>query len=371
MKANTGDIMTFLSGHYWVIAVFAIMVLTGIAALIERSIYNRLLPTLQTNTRLWDDPLLEALHRPLTFLIWTIGLSFSLNLITSQVEPKLFENVVERLRDSMIIGLLFWFFIRLISNVETALLNEERRKKPVDKTTINALGQVLRVAAFVTAGLIALQTNNIQITGLLAFGGIGTLTIGLAAKDWLANFFGGFMVYLDRPFAVGDWIRSPDKNIEGVVEQIGWRLTRIRTFDKRPLYIPNGVFSSIAIENPSRMLNRRIYAKIGLRYEDANKIATILSAIETMLRNHPEIDSQQHLMVNLIEFGDSGLVFMVYTFTKTTVWAKFQAVQQDVFLKILDIIQQHGAQCAFPTTTLHVPNSIAMHSHTQREPELA
>ena len=91
------------------------------------------------------------------------------------------------------------------------------------------------------------------------------------------------MIYLDRPFDVGDWVRSPDKNIEGTVEDIGWRLTRIRTFDKRPLYVPNGTFSTISVENPSRMSNRRIKTNIGLRYDDANKVATIIADIESML----------------------------------------------------------------------------------------
>ena len=77
---------------------------------------------------------------------------------------------------------------------------------------------------------------------------------------------------MDRPFTIGDWVRSPDRSIEGTVEDIGWRVTRIRTFDQRPLYVPNAVFSQIAIENPSRMLNRRIYELFGLRYEDSRRL---------------------------------------------------------------------------------------------------
>ena len=106
---------------------------------------------------------------------------------------------------------------------------------------------------------------------MLTFGGVGGLIVGLAAKDLLSNFFGGMMIYFDRPFKVGDWIRSPDRQIEGTVERIGWRMTIIRTFDKRPLYVPNSVFSSIVVENPSRMLNRRINETFGLRYQDADK----------------------------------------------------------------------------------------------------
>ena len=99
------------------------------------------------------------------------------------------------------------------------------------------------------------------------------------------------MIYLDRPFSVGDWVRSPEKEIEGTVEDIGWRLTRIRTFDKRPLYIPNSVFANISVENPSRMTNRRIYETLGIRYSDINSMSQIVSQVKAMLKAHDSIDS--------------------------------------------------------------------------------
>ena len=82
---------------------------------------------------------------------------------------------------------------------------------------------------------------------------MGGIAVGFAARDLLANFLGGLSIFMDRPFAVGDWIRSPDREIEGTVEDVGWRVTRIRTFDQRPLYVPNSVFSTVALENPSRL----------------------------------------------------------------------------------------------------------------------
>ena len=91
-----------------------------------------------------------------------------------------------------------------------------------------------------------MQTLGFSVSGVMAFGGIGGIAIGFAAKDLLANFFGALTIYLDRPFSEGDWIRSPDREIEGIVENIGWRLTVIRSFDKRPIYVPNSVFASIA-----------------------------------------------------------------------------------------------------------------------------
>jgi MscS family membrane protein len=208
--------------------------------------------------------------------------------------------------------------------------------------------------------LVILQTLGYSISGVLAFGGIGGIAVGFAAKDLLANFFGGLMIYLDRPFSVGDWIRSPDKEIEGTVENIGWRQTRIRTFDKRPLYVPNATFNHISVENPSRMQNRRIKETIGIRYEDASKMDGIIRDVEAMLKAHPDIDQNQTVIVNFNSFAASSLDFFIYTFTKTTDWVKYHEVKQKVLLIILGIIEQHGADIAFTTSTVKIPESITV-----------
>jgi MscS family membrane protein len=170
------------------------------------------------------------------------------------------------------------------------------------------------------------------------------------------------MLYWDKPFSTGDWIRSPDKEIEGTVESIGWRLTVVRTFDKRPLYIPNGIFSTISIENPSRMTNRRIKQVIGLRYCDIDKMAAVTSGIKEMLKNHPEIDQNQTTFVNFVAYNNSTLDIMIYTFTKTTVWVRYQEIQEDVLLKVADVVASHGAEMAFPTRTLYVEDSVKLES---------
>ncbi|MEF1299785.1 mechanosensitive ion channel family protein, partial [Vibrio parahaemolyticus] len=188
----------------------------------------------------------------------------------------------------------------------------------------------------ITIGVLTImQAFGLSLSGLLTFGGVGGLIVGLAAKDLLSNFFGGLMIYFDRPFKVGDWIRSPDRQIEGTVERIGWRMTSIRTFDKRPLYVPNSVFSNIVVENPSRMLNRRIYEVVGLRYDDADKVPEIITAVREMLKNHKDIDTRQTLIVNFDTFGPSSLNFFIYTFTKTVNWVRYHEVKQDVLLKVV------------------------------------
>lgn len=221
-----------------------------------------------------------------------------------------------------------------------------------DETTVQAVAKVARLFFIVIGVLTVMQAFGLSLSGLLTFGGVGGLIVGLAAKDLLSNFFGGMMIYFDRPFKVGDWIRSPDRQIEGTVERIGWRMTIIRTFDKRPLYVPNSVFSNIVVENPSRMLNRRIKENIGIRYDDGAKVALIVSEIKTMLENHPDIDTKQTLIVNFNAFGPSSLDLLVYTFTKTVNWIRYHEVKQDVLLQIMTIIHQHDADIAYPTQTL-------------------
>ena len=170
------------------------------------------------------------------------------------------------------------------------------------------------------------------------------------------------MIYLDRPFEVGDWIRSPDRNIEGYVEEIGLRLTRIRSFSRYPIYVPNALFSTITIENPSRMSNRKIQTRIGIRYDDATKVRSIQENIEAMIQNHPDIDIDKPLSVRFDEFGTSSLNLSIYCFTRTTQRKDFTLTQQNIFLKSIEIIESHGAKCAFPTTTLHIPDEISLNT---------
>ncbi|MCA2428940.1 mechanosensitive ion channel family protein, partial [Vibrio chemaguriensis] len=237
---------------------------------------------------------------------------------------------------------------RLITNIEDFVLEQKNR----DETTVQAIAKVGRLFIITIGVLTIMQAFGLSLSGLLTFGGVGGLIVGLAAKDLLSNFFGGLMIYFDRPFKVGDWIRSPDRQIEGTVERIGWRMTSIRTFDKRPLYVPNSVFSNIVVENPSRMLNRRIYEVVGLRYDDADKVPEIITAVREMLKNHKDIDTRQTLIVNFDTFGPSSLNFFIYTFTKTVNWVRYHEVKQDVLLKVVGIIKEHNADIAFPTQTL-------------------
>ena len=351
-----------------VVQVFVVVFAALMLDFVQKRILSRLSSRIEKSKQLWDDALFNALRRPLSLLIWLLGISFAADIVGRQTETAIFEAVAP-LRDVGVIVIIAWFFFRLITEVENNIvLAKGLEGKEIDRTTVDAIGKLLRLSVIITAVLVALQTLGISISGILAFGGVGGIAIGFAAKDLLANFFGGLMVYLDRPFAVGDWIRSPDRNIEGTVERIGWRLTVIRTFDKRPLYIPNSTFTSIAVENPSRMSHRRIYETVGIRYDDAHKMAPIVEKVKAMLIAHAEIDDSQTLIVNFNSFAPSSLDFFIYAFTHTTNWVKYHEVKQDVLLKVVQIIEAEGAEIAFPTSTVHLAHMSEPESFPQQAP---
>ncbi len=343
----------------WMILSSIILLLGLVVHVVLRSALRRLIAKAERSSLRFDDIFLRSIRQPLLLLIWLAATFWLVELAEQNFDLEILSSD-SPLPNLVVTLLLAWACIRFLKRLERLLIDPERMKKPMDQTTVSALGRLLRLIVSVLMLLIVMQSYGFSVSGILAFGGIGGIAVGFAAKDLLANFFGGLMIYLDRPFKVGDWIRSPDKQIEGTVENIGWRQTRIRTFDKRPLYVPNATFASISVENPSRMTNRRIYEYIGLRYQDADQVTRVIERVRAMLEAHPDIDTNQTLIVNLDRFGPSSLDFFIYTFTKTTNWIRFHEIKQDVMVKIMQIIDEQGAEIAYPTTTVHL--------HTDAQP---
>ncbi len=348
------------------LVIFLLVLGTALMAFIASRFIGGLEKRFSKTSNLWDDAFLYALRKPVVGFVWLQGVYWAAEIARSYSGAEIFAANSTILKIG-VIWLMVWTLHGLIKQGEYILASPVKMKNPLDYTTVTAISKLLRAVVIITALLIVMQSLGYSISGVLAFGGVGGIAVGFAAKDLLANFFGGFIVHLDRPFAVGDWVRSPDRNIEGTVEHIGWRLTTIRTFDKRPLYVPNAVFTTISVENPSRMTNRRISETIGIRYADVSQMVPITADIQKMLENHEDIDQNQTLFVNFLAFNASSLDIMVYTFTKTTDWISFQQVKQDVLLKISEIIESYNAEVAFPTRTLHLPDGVRLAGHEQQE----
>ena len=354
------DLQNWLPGSnpelVWIIQVFVIVLATALVGFIAKRVLRKMAAKVSGTRTRWDDVVLNALARPVTWVIWLEGLDIAADVIYARTQSAIF-TYSNSVRDVGILLCLTWFVLGIIRGAEEEFT---QRSDQVDKTTAQALGKLLRLAVIITAALVILQTLGYSISGVLAMGGVGGIAIGFAAKDLLANFFGGLIIYLDRPFAVGDWVRSPDRAIEGTVEHIGWRMTMIRNFQSQPIYVPNSVFTNVIVENPSRMSNRRIYETIGLRYSDLTSMDQIVADVVAMLKSHPEIEPEKTMIVNFNEFSDSSVDFFVYCFTKTTQWVKFHEVKQNVMLRIAEIVKANNAEIAFPTSTIHIPEPIAV-----------
>ena len=312
----------------------------------------------------WDDAFLEAIKKP-QFGVWVIGISFAIDSMQLEGQAEIF-SLTDEIRDVAVVWLMIWFAVNFTENVEKSYV-EGKHKHTVDATTATAVGKLLRASIIITGVLMLLQAFGFSISGVLALGGVGGIAIGFAAVAagqffWRADDISGSTVFCWR-------LDSISRPRLGGYGRIHWlAVTQIRTFDQRPLYVPNSVFTEVSVENPSRMNNRRIYETFGIRYDDLSRMPGIVDDVHNMLLAHEDIAQERTLMVNFVTFGDSTLDFFVYTFTKTTDWATFHKVKQDVLLKIADIV---AAWCgfAFPTQTLQLetPEALAQMAQAQGE----
>lgn len=300
----------------------------------------------------WLKIFAKVFYTPSLWLIIGYGVLVALQSLASYTETLLDSELIRQVRRLFLILASGWLFYRWKEEILRVI--ERRTERQEDRALIAMLDKAISIAVIVVAGLGVLDVFSVPLQALLAFGGLGGLAISWAAKDVIANFFGGMMIFINRPFTVDDWIQSTNKGFEGVVEDIGWYMTRIRTFERIPLFVPNALITDAIVANPGRMYNRRIKADIGVRYQDIEQVPKIVEGIKHMLQEHEEIAKDQTLMVHFTQFGASSLDINVYCFTKTTDWAKWRAIKQDVFLKIGEVIATHGAEIAFPTQTIHL-----------------
>ena len=337
--------------NHWLIKFVLIIFIIIFINISTRVILSTLKKQFSKTNNIWDDCIIDSIYKPFTILIWILGIVLTLEAFNSDFKIfNISNDFLINLKRAGIILSIALFLNNLSRNFQFAIIKNNKTKNiDVDEATYEAITKIIRLYIIVSSGLIILQTFGFSISGVLAFGGIGGVAVGFAAKDMLANFFGGLMIYLDRPFRKGDWIRSPDRELEGTVENIGWRQTSIRNFRKNVIYIPNSVFMNIIVENPSRMTHRRIREVIGLRYKDLPKMLSIVEDVKTMISNHSDIDHNQTTIVNFDSYNDSSIDFFIITYADTTEWARYHEIKQDVLMKIGEIIEKNNAEIAFPT----------------------
>jgi MscS family membrane protein len=333
-----------------IIIILIILTATALISFTCRKVLSKL-ESLSTLPE-WGRALAQAFYTPSLWLIWGGGILFTLDYFISV------QSLI-RVRHTFIVVVVVWALLIWKRSVETFLRNKValRSSRLADEALIFGLGKMASVLIVAVGALIILDIFNIQLTAIVAFGGIGGLALGWAGKDVVVNFFGGLMVHATRPFTVGETIRSPNKNFEGIVENIGWYMTKLRTFAREPMYVPNSLFLDAIIENSGRMYNRRILQRIGLRYEDIKKVEPVCKAICQMLKEHKEIDQEQIIVAQMVGYGPYSLDIDVICFTKTIKRLAWLSIQHDILLKIAEIVNSLNAEFALQTNTIHLHGS--------------
>lgn len=295
--------------------------------------------------------ILDSFHRPAVFLLTTLALYLGIGVFVYaaglRIEAAGFLVFLTKILKICVICAVTWGLMNATPPIVEAIQGGE---KEVDKTLVVFFSKIVRVVLIIIAAVIVIAEIGYNISGLITGLGIGGLTVALAAKDSASNLFGGLIIIGDKPFAVDDWIETPD--LEGVVTDITLRSTRIRTFKDGEVIVPNSTLANSQIINWSRMKKRRVSFHLGVTYDTSKeKLEQACEGIRSILQNHPDVDPEV-IVVTFDEFGAYSLDLQIYYFSVKTSWSEYMKVKEDVNLQILSYLESIGVEIAFPTQTL-------------------
>ncbi len=304
--------------------------------------------TKKTKTDL-DEQILLAFEKPLRVFLIIFGLYVSLTYLPLSLRMDMIVLLIFR---SSLIVFLAWGLSNLANS--TVLWIEWLGRKynfEIDKILIPFFSKILRFVIIALTISIIAEEWGYEIDSIIAGLGLGGLAFALAAKDTVGNIFGGVVIITEKPFTLGDWIETP--SVEGTVEDITFRSTRIRTFAQSMVTIPNSTLANEPITNWSKMGKRRITFHLGVAYTTPReKLEKVVKQIREMLETHDEIH-QQTIFVHFDKFNDSSLDIFLYFFTKTTIWAEWLRVKEEINLKMMEILETEGVSIAFPSTSVY------------------
>ena len=302
-----------------------------------------------------DDLLLETIEKPIEYAFIILGLYVAGQIIPLSEQASDVHHVIVR---SLIAFVIFWALVRVLDPLSLLLdravgLFGSAGMHETMKGFFIKLAKVIVICLGTAA---VLQEWGFNVAAVLGSLGLVGMAVALGARDFIANMFAGLTIFLDQMFEKGNWIKTPD--VEGNVEDIGFRATKVRQFDKALVTIPNSRLAGEALINYSRMTQRRIYWTIGLEYRTTKEqLRAIVDAIKAYLHGNADFEtdsSKVHTFIFVDSFGPSSIDIMLYCFTKTTRWGEWLAVKEALAYAIKEIVEGHGASFAFPSTSIYV-----------------
>ena len=301
--------------------------------------------------------IIQSFERPAAAFSICLGIYLALSSLTRQFLPGIavlppFWNAYIRI--SLIIALT-WGLMQAATPITSAIVGGQN---DLDKTLVFFFSRIGKGILLILAAVVIIRETGYDISGLITGLGLSGLTFALAAQDSAANLFGGLVIIGDKPFAVDDWIQTPD--IEGIVTDITLRSTRIRTFKDAEIVVPNSTLVNVPITNWSRMSKRRVHFSVGVEYQTPQKkLHEAVDGIRSILRNHPDLVVQDGIMVIFDNFGAYSLNIEIYYFTILTSWADYMAAKETINFEIRGFLEEIGVGIAFPTQVILTPEKTA------------
>ncbi len=354
-----GQITAFASTEIWGIAIwvyaasFGAVFIGFVAKKIIGFVLSRFIKAAEKTRFSMDEVILKAVIKPAEWGVMLFGIFLALSILPLPTKPIDIKQFVDALRNGAAVAVVIWFAVRMVDGLaevwkRKAALTETK----LDDQLVPIVQRSSKVFLIIVGVVLVLQNMGYSVGSLLAGLGIGGLAVAMAAKDTMANLFGSLVVFLDKPFQIGDWIEM--NGVEGTVEEVGLRTTRIRTFANSLITVPNMLFTSTSINNWSRMKKRRIKMTIGVTYStEPEKLDNLVNKIRQIIVEDEKIHNDFYL-VNFDNFGPSGLDIFIYCFTVSTIWGEFLQAKQELMLKIMRTVHNMGLSFAFPTQTIHI-----------------
>jgi MscS family membrane protein len=345
-------IWTYIDQEDWLnigITIGVILLFLVLRKVFTKYIFYLLIKLSKKTKTTFIHQVLEAYERPLRWLFVIIGIYVAIDYFPYIQQENLF--ILKALRIS-IIFLITWGLVNLSSKSSILFLKLNKHTSiEIDQILIPFLSKAIRFIVIAISFTVILQEFDYDISGFVAGLGLGGLAFALAAQEVVKNLFGGIVIITEKPFSIGNWIQTP--SVEGIVEDINFRSTIIRTFADALITIPNSTLSNEPITNWSAMGKRRINFNLGVEYHTPkDKLEKVVIQIRELLETHPEIHPET-IFVRFNEYNSSSLDIMLYFFTKTTVWGEYLRVKEEINFKIMEILEKEEVSIAFPSHTLY------------------
>lgn len=333
-----------------IIALSIFVVLMLARNLFTRIVISRLEKLVSKTSNVMDDALVEALRNPIRFIPVVLGVFFASTYLSLSDELQSFATNVNR---SLIAFTIFWALYRVSDPLSEIMM---RAAHILTASMIQWLSKAIKIAFALLGAAAILEIWGIEVGAIIAGLGLFGVAVALGAQDLFKNLIAGLFVIGERRFQPGDWILVKGI-VEGTVEEIGFRTTTVRRFDKAPVYVPNAKLSDNAVTNFSRMTYRRIKWVIGLEYgSSADQLNQIRDAIETYVADNDDFakPDETSTFVRIDSFSDSSIDILLYCFTKTTDWLDWLAIKEQLLLEIKQIVETAGTGFAFPSRSLYL-----------------